>query len=303
MRAVVSRARESFGRIDGVIHAAGIIGRSTVQTIDEISAQNCDEILRPKVEGLEVLEKVLREENPDFVLLMSSLSGILGGLGFMAHAAADSYMGAFATAHSNKRWLNVNWDGWQLNEQKVSSNMPGAALSQLGITPEEGLKVFRRVLSNLRTSQLAISTSDLQTRLERATIFEPLLDTQTETQTANLYKRPETASTFVAPVTEVQQQIAAIWQTLLGIDQVGIHDNFFELGGHSLLAIQLTGRLRQDFKVEIPLRSLFEMPTIDALAAAVESEQSEGKAPSPYSLPIVAHQDKSIDELLKELEE
>ncbi|HEY6802399.1 MAG TPA: SDR family oxidoreductase [Pyrinomonadaceae bacterium] len=302
LQGVIDGALESFGHIDGVIHAAGIIGRATVKTIDEMTAQNCDEILRPKVEGLTVLEKVLRKVNPDFVLLMSSLSGILGGLGFMAHAAADNFMGAFASAHSQTRWLNVNWDGWQLNEQKVSSNMPGASLSQLGITPEEGLKVFRRVLSNLRTSQLAISTSDLQTRLERATIFESLLDQQTETQAANLYKRPELASTFIAPVTEVQQQIAAIWQTLLGIDQVGIHDNFFELGGHSLLAIQLTGRLRQDFKVEIPLRSLFEMPTIDALAAAVEREQSEDKAPSPYSLPIVAYQDKSIDELLKDLE-
>ena len=303
MRVVVERGLERFGRIDGVIHAAGIIGISSVRAVYETSPQQCEHVLRAKVEGLVVLEKVLREVRPAFVLLMSSLSAILGGLGFVAHAAGDSFMDAFATANSGP-WVSVNWDGWQLKEQKISSNMPGAALSQLGITPAEGVEVFRKILCNLRTPHLTISTSDLQTRLERATNLVSLFDadTRTETQAANLYKRPELSNTFVLPVSDVQQQIAVIWQALLGIDQVGIHDNFFELGGHSLLAIQLTGRLRQDFHVEIPLRSLFEMPTIAALAAAVEREQSDQKDPSPYSLPIVAHMDQTIDELLKEVE-
>lgn len=72
----------------------------------------------------------------------------------------------------------------------------------------------------------------------------------------------ETAATFVAPSTENEKRIAAIWQELLHIDSIGIDDNFFELGGHSLLAVQLIVRLKEVFGVEIPLRLIFDAPTI-----------------------------------------
>ncbi|MFC1715513.1 amino acid adenylation domain-containing protein [Candidatus Poribacteria bacterium] len=72
--------------------------------------------------------------------------------------------------------------------------------------------------------------------------------------------------TFVAPRTPVEQQIADIWVAVLHLEQVGIHNNFFELGGHSLLATQVISRLRKAFQIEIPLRILFEMPTVAGLA-------------------------------------
>ena len=81
--------------------------------------------------------------------------------------------------------------------------------------------------------------------------------------------RPELEETFVAPRTPVEETLASIWAGVLKLDQVGIHDNFFELGGHSLLAIQLISRIRDTFKLDLPLRSLFEAPTIDGLAQRV----------------------------------
>ena len=79
-----------------------------------------------------------------------------------------------------------------------------------------------------------------------------------------------------APRTEVERKLAAIWQELLKLEQVGIEQNFFELGGHSLLALQVTARIRSQFEVELPVRSLFEEPTLAALAAAVEKAQALG---------------------------
>jgi acyl carrier protein len=77
--------------------------------------------------------------------------------------------------------------------------------------------------------------------------------------------------TFVTPRTSIEKLIADIWSQLLGLEQVSIHDNFFELGGHSLLATQVVSRLRQTFSEEIPVRSLFELPTVAELAKRIET--------------------------------
>ena len=83
----------------------------------------------------------------------------------------------------------------------------------------------------------------------------------------------ETSPT-VAPTTSLEASLVEIWTKLLGAKQIGIHDNFFEKGGHSLLATQLGSRIRDRFKVELPLRSVFETPTIAELAQKIESLRS-----------------------------
>jgi amino acid adenylation domain-containing protein len=76
--------------------------------------------------------------------------------------------------------------------------------------------------------------------------------------------------TFVAASTPTEKAIATIWGDVLGLKQVGIHDNFFELGGHSLLATQVISRLRQTWKMKLPLRRLFEKPTVAELAQTID---------------------------------
>jgi amino acid adenylation domain-containing protein len=77
------------------------------------------------------------------------------------------------------------------------------------------------------------------------------------------------AREYEAPQGEIESTLAAIWQDLLKVPQVGRHDHFFELGGHSLLAVQLVSRIRTALNVELPLRALFAGPSLSAVAAAV----------------------------------
>ncbi|MFN2285314.1 MAG: phosphopantetheine-binding protein, partial [Anaerolineae bacterium] len=79
------------------------------------------------------------------------------------------------------------------------------------------------------------------------------------------------AATYTAPRTTAEETLADIWQDVLGIPQVGVHDNFFALGGHSLLATRVISRAQQAFQVSIPLRTIFEAPTVAGLATAVET--------------------------------
>ncbi|MEW6732306.1 MAG: amino acid adenylation domain-containing protein [Acidobacteriota bacterium] len=92
--------------------------------------------------------------------------------------------------------------------------------------------------------------------------------------------RPELTKEFVTPRTPIEKELAKIWSELLGVEKVGIYDNFFELGGHSLLLTQLASWIRKDFRVEVPLRILFDTPTIVEMTKAILARQvkQENKA-------------------------
>ncbi|GFZ92165.1 amino acid adenylation domain-containing protein [Okeania sp. KiyG1] len=102
---------------------------------------------------------------------------------------------------------------------------------------------------------------------------------------------PDNASTlsteYVAPQTETQKALTEIWQEVLGIEKVGIHDNFFSLGGHSLLATQLIFRIRQSLEQDVPLKILFESPTIAQLdRTLLKSSQTEDSLGYESDVPL-----------------
>jgi amino acid adenylation domain-containing protein len=107
--------------------------------------------------------------------------------------------------------------------------------------------------------------------------------------------RPELDKVFVAPRTPTEESLVEIWVQLLNIERVGVHDNFFDLGGHSLLATQLVSRMREAFQVEIPLRRLFEAPTVAGLAESIEAARQAGQLLlAPPILPVPRNGDLAL---------
>ncbi|MBX7222932.1 MAG: amino acid adenylation domain-containing protein [Blastocatellia bacterium] len=96
--------------------------------------------------------------------------------------------------------------------------------------------------------------------------------------------RAEMQAGFVPPQTELEQSIAAIWSEVLGLEQIGSNDNFFHLGGHSLLATQLVSRMRLELETEVPLRIVFEAPTVAEMARLIETQTAAGSGQTPVFL-------------------
>ena len=79
----------------------------------------------------------------------------------------------------------------------------------------------------------------------------------------------------MAPRTPIEEELCEIWRGLLKLDRVGIHDNFFDLGGDSLLLTQLATRIRASFKIEVPMRTLFDKPSVFELTMVIGERQAQ----------------------------
>jgi len=281
MQAVVQNVIERFGEINGVIYASGISGMKAFNTIRETGPSECERHFESKVTPLFALEKALENEPLDFCLLDSSLSSVLGGVGYATYAATNLFVDAFAQDHNRTHsipWVSVNWDVWKFDREDVQLAAINAELAQLAMSSQEGIEVFERVLSLDGVDQIVISTGDLQKRIRQWINVAPsqrATQLKQSREAASLYPRPKMPNPYVAPSNELERAIAGIWQTALGIEQIGMQDNFFDLGGDSLLAVQVIGQMQKELELEISVVSLYEGVTIRSLSELLGSDESE----------------------------
>ena len=146
-----------------------------------------------------------------------------------------------------------------------------------GIAPEEGVEVFRRILSGSTPAQVIVSTKDLRASIEQVNSFAQtnLADVADGAPVARAaHPRPaDLQSPYVAPRSELEQKLATIWQEMLGIDGISVHDNFFELGGDSVKAIQISVKINEA-GLQFTPQQLFQSQTIAELAAILDPSQA-----------------------------
>lgn len=147
-----------------------------------------------------------------------------------------------------------------------------------GIAPEEGVEVFRRILSANTPAQVIVSTKDLRASIEQVNSFAQtnLADVGDSAPLARTaHPRPaDLQSPYVAPRNEIEQRLATIWQEMLGIENISVHDNFFELGGDSVKAIQISVKINEA-GLQFTPQQLFQSQTIAELAAILDPSQAQ----------------------------
>ncbi|MCB8954291.1 MAG: acyltransferase domain-containing protein [Ardenticatenales bacterium] len=261
-----------YEKLHGVLYAAGISGDAFFTSVHEITRAACEAHFRSKAHGLYVLETALADRTLDFCLLFSSISSVLGGLGFAGYAAANNFIDLFTHQHNRHHsqwWTAVNWDTWRTRAD-LHDGM-GATVAIYDMPPAAALEALERIIASQFLTQIVNSTGSLETRIDQWVRMLSIHQAAAESnETIVAHPRPELMTAYAPPTNETERLIVEIWQPLLGIEPIGIHDNFLELGGHSLLAIQVISRLRQTFQVHIPLALILSSPTVSNLAVAVE---------------------------------
>ena len=268
LRQVLERAYQSFGKIHGVVHAAGVPGDGLMQLKSPEAAAR---VLAPKVEGTLVLAELLRDQPLDFFVLCSSIRSLQGGVGHSDYCAANAFQDAFArheSLTSGTLVQSINWGGWSEVGMSVDyareHNLNPQELLGSGMSAAEGVEAFCRALET-SLPQIIVAPQSLETLLaESKQATQPAVAPKSAMHAG--HKRPRLKDAFVAPETETEQLIAGLWQDLLGIESVGIHDNFFALGGDSILSLRIVARANHA-GLRLAPNDIFKHQTIAELAA------------------------------------
>ncbi|MBB5873482.1 acyl transferase domain-containing protein [Allocatelliglobosispora scoriae] len=280
MRALVT----GLDRLDGVVHAAAQTGPETFRPLRDLDTDTVDRHFGAKVTGARVLADLIAElpaeSAPAFALLFSSTSSILGGLAFGSYTAANAALTAIGQQHRNTatRWIAASWDTWAATLEKLEGGM-GASMLAHSMSKEEALAAFDRLLA-VGLPSLVVAAAGLTDRLPRLNA-EP----DAPVASGSRFPRPDLPQPYSPPLTATERALAEVWSEVLGVEPVGTRDNFFDLSGNSLLGLQMLALVKKRFGVAIPSVTLFEAPTVTALAAILD--QQGAVIPAQAGAPVV----------------
>ncbi len=257
MEGVVADLRARYGRIDGVIHAAGTAGGGAIALRSDAETAA---VLDPKTVGTEILVDLLAQEPLDFLALFSSLAAYMPVAGQADYAAANAFLDATAARlrRAGVRATAIDWDAWRGVGMAVDAELPAALrarrdaeLAATGLDPERACETLWRVLA-AGVAQVAVSRRrDFSARSAERSAASP--------------EAPASGAEGV------RAGLAQLWSSLLGVAEVRTDDDFFALGGHSLLATSIVFQIRQRWNCAIGLDEIFTNATFGAMAALLET--------------------------------
>ncbi len=281
-RAALRRAREHFGGLHGVIHAAGLPAEGMLRRRTPAEAGR---VLAPKVLAMGPLAELVTgagDERPELLVLYSSAVTAYGGVGEADYCAAntllDAYGQALAAGAPSTRVVSVAWgpwrhDAWQAEGLKTAGGLADRVAgyrARHGFADDAGCALLDRIVAGGHGSVLAVG----QPLDEVLRAWSAMLDLEDLVGAAvpkgERFPRPQLRTDYVPPRTESEARMAELWGVNLGIDQVGVHDPFFDLGGNSLLGMAMVLAIERDLGRPVPPALLFEHPTVAEFAAALD---------------------------------
>ncbi|WP_413206106.1 amino acid adenylation domain-containing protein [Rhodospirillum sp. A1_3_36] len=253
MSAVMEKAQERFGVVHGVIHTAGVLDRDAQMLLTKYMGGRAETIRAAKVVAASELADLCHDGGAmDFCLLCSSLSTVLGGVGFATYAGANHHLDALADRQSRTNGpvlISVAWDGWDYEGQN-----PGT------LSPRQGIALLERILMRGGPHRVIAAASPLSPRLDQ---FVTRLHRQREPVTC-------TTEAVRMDLSDLERIVADAWEHFLGLRPNRFDEDFFQLGGHSLAATQIVHDLGGKLGVSVTLAMALGHPTVSGLAKQIQ---------------------------------
>ena len=274
LKTAMKAVREKHGKLDGVVHAAGNINFEDFQFIHDTTIDRTIKVLAAKVTGIENLYELLKDDQPDFVWITSSLATVIAGLSFGAYSAANLYMEHFLQEKAEEltNWKCIGLSEMLFDEERITAEKSS---ERSALVSEEIFRLFEWT-SSIKDAPIIYETVlPLSKRIERAFNNQVDLQEAKELREDEVSKtaRPNLSNSYVAPETNLEKQLIAMVEEFFGMEGIGIEDGFFELGGDSLKAMVLLKRIKRDFEVTIPLKEFFGLKTMKNIAAEIDTRK------------------------------
>lgn len=285
MTRLLTVLRERFGRINGVIHCAGVAGDGFIIRKEYDTLMD---VLSPKTYGTWLLDRLTRTDSPDFFVMCSSLTAVFGGAGQSDYAAGNSFMDAYA-AYRNRnglRTLSINWPAWKESGMAMErgTNIDGRFKA---LPTAKAIEIFDKVFNsdlkrvligevNYKEIAPMIDKSPVKISNEIRVKIEEYSSQRSDT--AKNAKNKTAAEVvikgkFKKDYTETEIRLSYIWADILDIGELDIYESFNDMGGDSILAVSLLKSINIHFPDMVDIADIFTYPSVNRMSEYIDSKK------------------------------
>jgi acyl carrier protein len=294
LRRVLREVRARLGRVDCIVHAAGLAGDGFIFRKDPKVFR---ETLAPKVLGTTVLDAATRKEPPELMVLFGSTTAVFGAAGQSDYTAGNSYLDAYAGYRraAGLRTVTIDWSDWLGTGMAFDHGVRQDQGFFRSISIEDGTASFglilgadeaRVIVGEINYDLLgAVPPELLEEQLRRSplvlapTLRRAILAARNRASAPSPTPGPDASAVPVRLTgrddrnySRTEKAVAQIWARELGLSEVGIFSNSFELGGDSLIALRMASGLQQLLGIRVTIVDLFRYVTIADLAEYIDKQ-------------------------------
>ncbi|WP_195576565.1 SDR family NAD(P)-dependent oxidoreductase [Paenibacillus sp. 1001270B_150601_E10] len=313
----ITTLRERYGRIAGIVHAAGV---SEGNLMSRLSEEELRSVIASKTTGTWLLDHLTRQDKPDFLVLFSSAITLVGGIGSGPYTAGNAYLDGYSAYRSRLglRTLTINWPAWKQDETEIvdeSKEMfclmaeeDGIMAFQALLLASEAAPVRQAIVGKWNRSSHLFALRELlpfrqSEQVQQALTLSSVPDTDVKTNSRRSagasIGSPEAPHIGPSTRNEIEEVVLGAWKEVLGYEELDVHANFFEIGGDSILITRVHHYIDEEFPGLTTVADMFSYPTVaritDHLHAVVSNKEEAG-------VPVLgAFEADSLNEAILEL--
>ncbi|SFR69965.1 type I polyketide synthase [Anaeromicropila populeti] len=288
MKNIVEELKDAYGRINGLVHCAGIAGDGFIinKTMDTFAT-----VIKPKIQGTKVLDTLLGEEELDFCILFSSMTTLLGGAGQSDYTAANSYLDSYAQYRrlSGKHAISINWSAWKETGMAVDYMVADEMVLFQSVSNQEAIEVMEEMISRnvsniipaeINYALFAHVSDSISIHLSDG-IQKAVARQKKKQESLGAGKKKETDIKNIAIVgkgteeyTQTEKTVAYIYAGVLDLTEIDVFESFNSMGGDSMISTEVLSILNKEFDNILDVSDMFSYPTVVEMAEYIDQKRN-----------------------------